>query len=255
MLVDTHAHLDFEDYEADREDVLRRAGESGVRCVIVPGIDLATSRAAVALAERYPMVYAAAGIHPNDSHRAAPEDMDEIRRLAEHPRVVAIGETGLDFYRDRSPREVQARLFSAHLKLARETGLPVIVHFRNVEENGIEMIGPDRFRENRGVFHSFGGSSAFAERIVELGWYIGFTGPLTYKKTDRIEVARAVPLERILVETDSPFLSPQRHRGTRNEPAYVVEIVEKLAEIKGIDLSQVIAVTGRNAEDLFGIGG
>lgn len=255
MLVDTHAHLDFPDFEADRDEVLARAREAGVRSIIVPGIDLATSRAAIALAERYDMVYAAAGIHPNDSHRAEPGDLAEIRRLAEHPRVIAIGETGLDYYRDRAPREVQAFFFAAHLDMARENGLPVIVHFRNVEDDGLDLIGPERFRETRGVFHSFGGSAAFAERVVAMGWYVGFTGPLTYKKSDRVEVARAVPLERILVETDSPFLSPQRHRGTRNEPAHVAEIAEKLAEIKGIDPAEARAATGRNARKLFGIGG
>lgn len=255
MLADTHAHLDFEDFDPDRDEVLRRAADAGVECIVVPGIDVKTSRAAVALAERYGMVYAAAGIHPNDAHLAAPGDMDEIRRLATHPRVVALGETGLDYYRDRAPRDVQAELFRAHLDLARETGLPLIVHFRNVGDDGVALIGEERFRETRGVFHSFGGSAAFAERMVALGWYVGFTGPLTYKKSDRVSAAEAVPLERILVETDSPFLAPRCHRGTRNEPAYVTEIVEKLAEIKGVPVAEAVAATGKNARELFGIGG
>jgi TatD DNase family protein len=200
------------------------------------------------------MVFAAVGIHPNDSHRAAPDDMAEIRSLAQHPRVVALGETGLDFYRDRAPREMQARLFREHLELARETGLPVIVHFRNVESEGIELIGPEWFRGIRGVFHCFSGSVRFAEQIVEMGWYIGFTGPLTYKGSDRIAVARSAPLDRILVETDSPFLAPREHRGKRNEPAWVAEIARKLAEARGIDPADAIAATGRNARELFGIG-
>ncbi len=254
MLVDTHAHLDFEDFDSDREDVLRRASEAGVRRIIVPGIDVRTSRKAVTLAETHDMIRAAAGIHPNETHRAAPADMRDIRRLSEHPKVAAIGETGLDFYRDRAPRETQARLFAEHLDLARETGLPVIVHFRNVEDEGIDLVGKERFIGVRGVFHCFGGSAMFARRIVAMGWHIGFAGPLTYRNSDRAEVARTAPLDRILVETDSPFLPPQKHRGKRNESAYVREVAEKLAEIKGIDLAQVIAETGRNAHELFGIG-
>ncbi len=254
MLADTHAHLDFEDFDSDRDDVIRRADEAGVRHIIVPGIDVKSSRKAVALAERYDMVFAAAGIHPNEAHLAAPGDMEEIRRIAEHPKVVALGETGLDFYRDRAPRGTQARLFIEHLDLARETGLAVIAHFRNAEEESIEQVGPERFRGVRGVFHCFSGSVLFAERIVEMGWYAGFAGPLTFKGSDRPAVARAVPLERMLVETDSPFLAPQRHRGKRNEPAWVAEIAEKLAEIKGIGFGDVVAALDRNTRELFGAG-
>jgi TatD DNase family protein len=254
VLVDTHAHLDFEDFAADRDEVLRRAAGAGVRHVIVPGIDIRTSIRAIDLAETHDMVFAAVGIHPNDSHRAAPGDMDEIRRLAQHPRVVALGETGLDFYRDRAPRDVQARLFREHLDLARDIGLPVIVHFRNVESDGVDLIGSERFLGIRGVFHCFGGSVRFAEKVMEMGWYIGFTGPLTYKGSDRTAVARSAPLKRILVETDSPFLAPQGHRGERNEPAYVAEIANKLAEIKGIRPPEAIAATGLNVRELFGIG-
>jgi TatD DNase family protein len=229
VLIDTHAHLDFEDFDIDRDEVLRRAAAAGVRYIITPGIDVRTTRAATALAERYEMVYAAAGIHPNESAKAAPGDMAEIRRLAAHPKVVAIGETGLDFYRDRSHREVQVRMFREHLDLAREMDLPVIIHFRNVGYEGIEMTGPERFRGVRGVFHSFGGPAELAEQLAEMGFCIGFTGPLTYKKSDRVEAARRTPLDRILMETDSPFLTPQAHRGSRNEPAYVAEIAEMLA--------------------------
>ncbi len=254
MLVDTHAHLDFEDFDPDREDVLRRAEEAGVRYIIVPGIDERTTRAAVDLAGRYEMIYAAAGVHPNESARDEFAGMDGIRRLAAQPKVVAIGETGLDYYRDYAPREVQIRLFREHLDLAQGMDFPVIIHFRNVGYEGIEETGAERFRGLRGVFHSFGGSVELAERLVEMGFHIGFTGPLTYKKSDRVEVARSVPLERILLETDSPFLSPRTHRGSRNEPAYVAEIADKLAEIKGLDREAIIAATGENARRLFGIG-
>lgn len=254
MLVDTHAHLDFADFDGDRDEVIRRAEVSGVRCIIVPGIDVRTTRSAIALAERHDMVYAAAGIHPNETTAVETGYRDEIRRLAAHPKVVAIGETGLDFYRGRAPRELQARVFGEHLDIARNMDLPVIIHFRDAGFDGIEMVGVERFRGLRGVFHSFGGSAALAERLVGMGFHIGFTGPLTYKKSDRIEVALAVPLDRILLETDSPFLSPRSHRGKRNEPAFVAEIADKLSEIRGIDREEVIAATGRNARNLFGIG-
>ena len=254
MLIDTHAHLDFKDFDGDRDEVLLRAKAAGVKCIVVPGIDVKTTRAAVALAERYEMVYAAAGIHPNETARAASVDMAEIARLAEHPKVVALGETGLDYFRDRSPREVQAEFFRAHLGLARDTGLPVIIHFRDVGYEGVELTGTELFQGARGVFHSFGGSPELAERLMGMGFFIGFTGPLTYKKSDRVEVARRLPLNRILVETDAPFLTPQSHRGSRNEPAFVAEIADKLAEIKGLDREAVISATGDNARRLFGIG-
>jgi TatD DNase family protein len=254
VLADTHAHLDFEDFNADRDEVLRRAADAGVRYIIVPGIDVRTTRAAIALAERYDMVYAAAGVHPNETALAESGDMDEIQRLAAHPKVVAIGETGLDNYRDRSPRDMQARLFREHLDIAREMNLPVIIHFRDAGYADIERTGTEYFERVRGVFHSFGGSPELAEQLAGMGFFIGFTGPLTYKKSDRIEPARITPLERILIETDSPFLSPRSHRGSRNEPAFVVEIADKLAEIKGLDRAAVIASTGENARRLFGIG-
>jgi TatD DNase family protein len=180
--------------------------------------------------------------------------MDAIARLAGQERVVAIGETGLDFYRDRTPREVQARIFREHLDLARETGLPLIIHFRNVEREGIELAGDGLFEGLAGVFHCFGGSAAFALELVDRGFCIGFDGPLTYKGSDRTAVAEAVPLERCLLETDAPFLAPQQRRGRRNEPAYVSEVAVKLAEIKHLPVEQVIAVTGKTACDLFGIG-
>ena len=254
MLVDTHAHLDFGDFDHDRDEVVARALDAGVVCIIDPGCDVATSRRAVELADTYDTVYAAVGIHPNSTAAAAPGDLMEIARLAKHPKVVAVGETGLDFYRDRSPREVQVRAFCAQLELARECGLPVIVHFRNVEEEGIGLVGGDAFKGLRGVFHCFGGSRDFAMRVLDLGFYIGFDGPLTYKNSDRVKVAQAVPLERCLIETDAPFLTPQKHRGCRNEPAYVTEVAGKLAEIHGCSRDEVAAVTGRNTRALFGIG-
>lgn len=254
MLVDTHAHLDFEDFDPDRDVVVGRAEAAGIGFILNPGIDAATSRKAISLAGRYGSVYAAAGIHPNNAAAARPGDMETIRELAGSDRMVAVGETGLDFYRNRAPREIQLRMFREHLDLARETGLPVIIHFRNVGFEGIEMTGLDRFTGVRGVFHCFGGSVRLAETLVDMGFFIGFDGPLTYPGSDRVDVARAVPLERVLFETDCPFLTPRSRRGERNEPSFVSEIAETFARVRGIDGEKVISVTGRNACELFGFG-
>lgn len=253
MLFDTHAHLDFDDFGNDLGDVIERAKKAGIAGIIDPGCDVATTSRAIELSRRYDIVHAAAGIHPNNVGEASPGDNLIISRLAEDEHVVAVGEIGLDFYRDRTPRDQQARAFAGQLAIARETGLPVIIHFRNVEMNGIDMIGADLLRGLKGVFHCFGGSVEFALELVKWGFYIGFDGPLTYKDSDRIEVAKAVPLERCLVETDAPFLTPRSHRGSRNEPAYVVEVAEKLAEVKGIDTGRVIEATGENARALFNL--
>lgn len=252
MLVDTHAHLDFNDFDSDRDEIVVRAENAGVSFIINPGCDLATSKKAVELSETYDSIYAAVGIHPNSTFDASPGDNLEIARLTENSRVVAIGETGLDFYRDRSPRELQVRAFQGQLDLARELDLPVIIHFRNVEYEGMELVGIAKFQELRGVFHCYGGSAGFASKIISMGFYIGFNGPLTYRDSDRVDVAREIPLDKCLLETDAPFLTPQKYRGKRNEPAYVIEVAEKMAHIKNCDIEEVIAVTGENARELFG---
>ena len=255
MFADTHAHLDLEDFDADRDDVIRRAADAGVGFILNPGIHLASTRAAVALAERHEIVRAAAGIHPNETARARPGDMNEIRRIVSNERVVAIGETGLDFYRDRAPRDIQLRYFLAHLELAVETGLPVIIHFRSVGYDGVELAGVERFAGIRGVFHCFSGSREFARRATGMGFYLGFDGPVTYPGSDRPAVMRDLPSDRLLIETDCPFLTPQSRRGTRNEPAYVAEVAGAVAAARGISSEEAADMTWRNACELFGIGG
>jgi TatD DNase family protein len=255
VLADTHAHLDMEDFDSDRDKVIERAADAGVRCIVDPGIDAASSQKALLLAEAHGIVYAAAGIHPNNVAGASQEDMKIIARLAKRDRVVAIGETGLDFYRDRTPRSLQVQGFREHLELAGEMDLPVIIHFRQVERDGIELVGRERFRGLRGVFHCFGGTVDFALELVDMGFCIGFDGPLTWRDSDRVETAAAVPLERCLIETDAPFLAPRKYRGLRNEPSFVGEVAKKLAEIKNLDVKEVVAVTGRTACALFGISG
>ncbi|MFC1539544.1 TatD family hydrolase [Candidatus Latescibacterota bacterium] len=252
-MIDTHAHLDFKHFDNDRDDVVSRAADAGVSFIINPGCDLATTRKAVNLSEKYNSIYAAAGIHPNSTSEVRSGDFVEIARLAEHPKVIAIGETGLDFYRDRSPKDIQIRAFRGQLDLARELDMPVIIHFRNVEFDGIDLIGAEYFKGLRGVFHCFGGSREFARKVVSMGYYIGFDGPLTYKNSDRIDIALDVPLEKCFLETDAPFLTPQKYRGERNEPAYVREVAVKMAEIKNCGIEEVIEVTGQNARTLFGI--
>ncbi|MBN1291448.1 MAG: TatD family hydrolase [Candidatus Latescibacteria bacterium] len=253
MLCDTHAHLDFDDFDNDRDAVVERAEKAGISCIINPGCDVKTSVKAIRLSHTYKSIYAAVGIHPNSVADAGPGDILEIAHLASDPRVIAIGETGLDFYRKRSPIDVQIRAFRGHLELAKSLGLPVIIHFRDVEFGGIELVGLRYFEGISGVFHCFGGSVDFARKVVSMGFYVGFDGPLTFKKSDREEVAHAIPLDRCLIETDSPFLTPQKYRGNRNEPVYVHEVALKLAEIKCVDVIEVSETTTRNTCELFGI--
>jgi len=254
VLIDTHAHLDFSDFDKDRDEVIKRAREAGISFIINPGCDVASSQKAVNLAEKYDLIYAAVGIHPNSTGKTKPGENLEIARLASCPHVVAIGEIGLDYYRNYSPKDIQIRAFRGQLELARELDLPVIIHFRNVEMNGIEAVGPELFQGIHGVFHCFSGSVEFARQLVSWGFYIGFDGPLTYKGSDRGNVANEIPLENCLLETDAPFLTPQAYRGNRNEPSFVSEVAKKLAELKNIDVEDVHAVTGKNVCELFGIG-
>jgi len=253
VLIDTHAHLDFMDFDGDRDDVLEHSRDAGVVGIINPGCDLASTQRAIELSEKYEIIFAAAGIHPNNTADTEAGSIDDIARMAIHPRVVAIGETGLDFYRDRAPRDVQVSVFRSHLTLARTLALPVIVHFRNAAADGIGLTGREWFEGIAGVFHCFGGSPEFARDVLDMGFYIGFDGPLTYPKTDRTAVARIVPLERTLIETDAPFLTPPQHRGSRNEPAYVIEVAAALADIHGCSVDEVKRITGANARRLFGL--
>ncbi len=253
MLFDTHAHLDAEQFAADRGEVIAALPDRGVSLVVDPGCDLPSSRAAVALAEQYPFVYAAVGIHPEECADYQPADLDALRTLAAHPKAVAIGEIGLDYYwEENPPRELQQRVFRDQMALARELDMPVIVHDREAHGDSLAIV--KEFPGVRGVFHCFSGSVELAKELVKRGWMISFTGVLTYKNARKaVEVAQAIDLEHLMIETDSPYMAPVPHRGKRNDPGYVCHVCEKLAELKGIDLERCARITLENGKRFFGI--
>ena len=252
-LIDSHAHLDFPQFDADRDAVLGRAREAGIVQVVNPGADLKSSHRAVALAERYAEIFAAVGVHPHDALTLTDETLSTLAQLADSPYVVAIGEIGLDYYRDLSPREQQRRAFSQQLALARSLELPVIVHVRDAHEDAMRILEREA-TGMRGVLHCFSGDLDVARRAIALGWYISVAGPLTYPNAKRLRgVVSHLPVERLLVETDCPYLSPQPRRGKRNEPAHVRWVAEQLAETLGVPLDRVAEITSGNTRELFGL--
>ena len=252
MLIDTHCHVQMRQFAADRENVISAAFANGIGRLIVPGIDVETSKAAIDLAQHHPgQIFAGVGTHPHDASTLTDEALAEQRTLAQQTGVVAIGEIGLDFYRDLSPREMQREALVAQLALARELDLPVILHNR---ESHVEMISLLRAHATgvRGVFHCFIGDRAMATDALDLGFYLSFAGPLTYPRNEELrDVAAWAPADRILVETDSPYLSPQPLRGKRNEPQHVALVARTLAQARGVSEEEVAALTTRNASTLF----
>lgn len=251
-LFDTHAHLHFEAFAGDLDAVLARARAAGVQRILTVGTDVADSRAAVALAARAPGLWAAVGIHPHDAGGAGDGALEEIARLLEAPRVVAVGEVGLDFYRDLSPRREQERVFRALVALARRASRPLVIHCRNAYAEVLRVLAEERAHEVGGIMHCFAGDVDTARRCLELGFLISLAGPLTYPRPGPLPaVARWVPLDRLVVETDCPFLPPQGHRGQRNEPAYLPVTVARLAELRGDSVDLVAEWTTRNARSLL----
>ncbi len=251
MLFDTHAHYDAEQFDGDRDQVLSALPAAGVELVVDPGCDLPSSRAALALAERYPFLYAAVGYHPENCAPYREEDLDLIRDMARHPKCVAIGEIGLDYYwSENPPRALQQRVFRDQLALAAELDLPVIVHDREAHGDSLAIV--KEFPAVRGVFHCFSGSAEMARELVGLGWMISFTGVLTYKNARRaLEAAAAVPLGRLMIETDSPYMAPVPHRGQRNDSRNLPYICERLAELKGVSPEECARVTLENGKHFF----
>lgn len=255
MLVDTHCHLDFEKFDADRDEVVARAEAAGVARIVVPALDPDNCRAVLQLAEQYEAVYAAVGVHPNSTAQWNDTWIEHLRELAAHDKVVAIGEIGLDYHWDKSPPEVQKQAFKAQLALASGLDLPVIIHNREADDDILSILrtSAQSERERPGVLHSFSSTWEVAQEAIDLGYYIGFTGPVTYKNAGALrDVLARTPMDRILIETDAPFLTPQAHRGQRNEPAYVVHVAEQVARVRDMNLNVVKAMTTENAACVFG---
>jgi TatD DNase family protein len=255
-VIDTHAHLDDDRFAGDRADVVARAAAAGLSCVVTIGTDAATSARNVELAGQFPLLRAAVGIQPNHVAEARAGDWDAIRELVTHPTVVAIGETGLDRYWDRAPFPLQEEYFARHLALSRETGKPVVIHCREAEADVVRMLRAefDARGPVAGVMHSFTGDAATARACLDMGLYASFAGMVTYKNAEDLRrVAATIPLDRILVETDSPYLAPVPVRGKRNEPAYVVHTAECLAKVLGVSPEVIDEHTTRNARTLFSV--
>ncbi|MBE3552173.1 MAG: TatD family hydrolase [Kyrpidia tusciae] len=255
-LFDTHSHLNDEAFSGDLAEIVERAEQAGVEAVVVPGYDLPSSERALELAHRFDILYAAVGIHPHDASSADEAAMEKLRLLAKEDRVVAIGEIGLDYHYDHSPRDVQREVFERHIALARELNLPVIVHDREAHADTLEILKRAGASEVGGVMHCFSGSLAMAQECLHLGFYLSFGGPVTFKNARRPkEVAAQVPEERLLIETDAPYLTPEPHRGKRNEPAYVALVAEALAKIRETEPEQLALATRANARRLFRVQG
>ena len=258
-MIDTHAHLDIEEFDADRAQVIARARAAGVSAIVCPSITADSSEALVRLAEEHGEIYAAVGIQPNYCAQAAPRDWQRIVALAGHARVVAVGETGLDRHWDFTPFDVQQDYFQRHLRLAQQRNLPVIVHCREAEADLMPMLREAHSQGPLcGVLHAFSGDAALAEECLGLGWYVSFAGAVTYtnKKFEPLrDVARRIPADRILIETDSPYLVPHPLRGkqARNEPSWILHTAQRLAELRGQSLAEFAALTAENARRLFAI--
>ncbi|HDQ03949.1 MAG TPA: TatD family deoxyribonuclease [Deltaproteobacteria bacterium] len=252
MLIDSHAHLEMREFDSDRGEVIARAQKAGVDCIITVGTNLAASRAALALAREYENVFATIGIHPHDAAGAEDEHFDEFRKLAREPKVVAYGEIGLDFFRDISPEKKQIEVFARQLDLARELGLPVVIHDREAHAETLQLLKSSGVC--RGVFHCFSGDYEMAAKCLDLGLSISAPGTVTFEKAKMIhEVVRKVPLEFILLETDCPYLAPAPFRGKRNEPSFIEHTAQKVAQLKNLSWEEIAAATSQNTKKLFAL--
>lgn len=254
MLFDSHAHLDDNRFDADRDEAIQRAEQNGVTGIINIGADMASSARSVELAARHSGIYAAVGIHPHDAKDATDGDYEKIAQwAAREPKVVAIGEIGLDYYYDWSPRDVQQTVFIRQIDVARQVGKPIIIHDRDAHGDLLAIVKKEA-QGMTGVFHCFSGSLEMAQEVIKLGFYVSIAGPVTFEKSAKLkEIASAVPLDRLLVETDSPYLTPNPYRGRRNEPAHVRFVAEEIACLRNLPLEVVAKATTANVRRLFGI--
>lgn len=251
MLFDTHAHLDDRAFDQDRRELIARLPQAGIGLVMNPGCSLASSRNAAALAREYDFLYAAVGSHPDAADEVTPQVLDAYRQLCrDNPKVLAIGEIGLDYHYEDIPRQRQLAAFRDQMALAQELGLPVIVHEREAHADGMAVV--EEFPQVTGVFHCYSGSAEMAQWLVSRGWYIGFTGVLTFKNARKaVEVAQQLPLERIVLETDCPYMSPEPYRGKRNDPSRLPFMAQKLAQLRGLSAEEVAAITTENGRRLY----
>lgn len=255
FLVDTHCHIDGAEYDRDRDEMIARAGRAGVRLLVNMGDSLESSRRSVELAARYENVYTGVGVHPEEAFPFTQADDDRLAAWAGEIGVVAIGEIGLDYYweKDQDRRQLQRDIFIRQLALARDLNLPVCIHDREAHGDLLKILQTEG-KGNRGVVHCFSGSLEMARELLKLGWYLGVDGPVTYKNAKKgLEVVRGIPLDRLLLETDSPYLTPHPYRGRRNEPGLVRLVAEKIAELREIPLAELAAQTTRNAREIYGL--
>ena len=252
MLFDTHAHLDDRAFDSDRAALLAGLPDKQIGLVMIPGCNLESSRNAAAMAQNYPWLYAAVGSHPDSASEVCDSVLEEYRKLCKLEKVKAIGEIGLDYHYEDIPRDLQKKAFRAQLALAAELDLPVIVHQRDSFEDGLAIL--KEFPTVKGVFHCYSGSAELARQLVALGWYIGFTGVLTFKNARKaIETAASIPIDRIVLETDCPYMAPEPFRGRRNDPGYLYRMAEKLAEIRGLTPEEIHRITTENGKRLYRI--
>lgn len=251
MLVDTHCHLTSERLRDDTETVLRNAAENGIGWLVTIGSNIVDARAALGIAERHENVFAAAGLHPHNADEGSEEAWSDLRTLAKHEKVVAIGETGLDYHYDNAPRDVQMAAFRQQLQIAGEAALPVVVHAREADDDVAKILKEAGW--GRGVLHCFSSGEGLMNTALDLGWFISFAGMVTFKNWDQGDLLRSVPDDRILIETDSPYLAPTPHRGSRNEPAFVRHVAEKVAELRGVSVEEIERITTANAESFYGV--
>lgn len=255
LFVDSHAHLDDRKYDGDREEMLQRAQDRKICNIINVGYDLPSSRRSLALAAKYDFIYAAVGVHPHDAAEAGENYLQELREMAAQPKAVAIGEMGLDYYRNLSPKEIQQRVFREQIRLAAELEKPIIIHDREAHGDVMTILSEETLGQAKGVLHCFSGSLEMARECLKMGFYLSIAGPVTFHNANKLcEVAANVPLDRLLIETDAPYLTPEPHRGKRNESAYVAYVGQRIAEIRGIPVEELAAATTANAKRLFKIG-
>lgn len=252
LLFDTHAHLDAEQFQEDQEEVIRRARENGVKRIVNVGFNRETIPTTLKLANQYDFIYAAVGWHPQDAKDMREEDLGWLRELCRHEKVVAIGEIGLDYYWDTSPKDVQQMVFRRQIRLAKELKLPIIIHDREAHQDILDILREEKAEEIGGVMHCFSGSLEMAQQCIDMNFYISFGGPVTFKNAKKPkEIVKQIPLDRLLIETDCPYLTPEPYRGKRNETGYVRYVAQVIAELRGMDPIELAEITYQNAIKLF----